>query len=161
MNNEQKSKEDLEATKGWLAIAKEDNNTMAIQNLGSHFRELKKSENEMIRKEIISYIEKNILFDSVDEEIPTLRTYITWLEKQGKIVDEYEDKLDRCACESFDKGYKAALEKQGEQKPSWSEEDDIHLTNAILAAEKEWGCKSCTAKWLRTLKNKIQEMQIH
>ena len=37
------------------------------------------------------------------------------LEKQGKLVEEYEDRLDRCACESFNKGYKAAIEHQKEK----------------------------------------------
>lgn len=31
-----------------------------------------------------------------------------------------------------------------------SEEDILHLNNAILAAEKEWGINSNTAKWLRS-----------
>ena len=45
----------------------------------------------------------------------------------------------------------AYLEKQKEQKLTWSEEDSIHLANAILSAEKEWGTESCTAKWLEFL----------
>lgn len=31
----------------------------------------------------------------------------------------------------------------------WSEEDKLHLNNAILAAEKEWGSDSCTSRWLK------------
>jgi len=46
----------------------------------------------------------------------------------------------------------AWLKKQSEQKPIWSEEDSMHLTNAILAAEKEWGAESYTSKWLKSLK---------
>ena len=37
-------------------------------------------------------------------------------EKQGNLVKYYEDKLDRCACNNFNKGYKKALERQGKQK---------------------------------------------
>ena len=33
----------------------------------------------------------------------------------------------------------------------WSEKDSLHLANAILSAEKEWGTESCTAKWLKSL----------
>ena len=33
----------------------------------------------------------------------------------------------------------------------WSEKDSLHLVNAILSAEKEWGTESCTAKWLKSL----------
>lgn len=40
-----------------------------------------------------------------------------------------------------------------EQKTAeWSEEDKMHLNNAILAAEKEWGAESCTAKFLKSLR---------
>jgi len=38
-----------------------------------------------------------------------------WLEKQSNLIESYEDKLDRCASENFDKGYKATLEKQDKQ----------------------------------------------
>ena len=44
----------------------------------------------------------------------SLKECLDWLEKQGKLVAYYEDKLDRCACENFNKGYKKALEKQKE-----------------------------------------------
>lgn len=40
-------------------------------------------------------------------------------------------------------------------KQEWSEKDDLHLTNAILSAEKEWGKNSCTAKWLNDLPNRF------
>ena len=33
----------------------------------------------------------------------------------------------------------------------WSAEDSIHLTNAILSAQKEWGSESYTANWLKSL----------
>ena len=47
----------------------------------------------------------------------------------------------------------AYLEKQKKQKPAdCSKEDEMHLNNAILAAEKEWGIESCTAKFLKSLR---------
>lgn len=33
----------------------------------------------------------------------------------------------------------------------WSEKDSLHLANAILSAEKEWGTESYTVKWLKSL----------
>ena len=45
--------------------------------------------------------------------------------------------------------------KKIEQSPAWSEEDEMHLTNAILASEKEWGIDSFTAKWLKSLKERL------
>ena len=38
------------------------------------------------------------------------------------------------------------------QKPAWSDEDELYLTYAILAAKKEWGADSCTANWLKSLR---------
>lgn len=45
---------------------------------------------------------------------------------------------------------------QPQPKQEWSEEDNIHLKNAIFAAEKEWGLESVTAKWLKSLKDRFQ-----
>ena len=42
--------------------------------------------------------------------------------KQGEIVKQHEDELDRCACKYFDKGYKSALETQGERNTANFEE---------------------------------------
>ena len=68
---------------------------------------------------------------------------------------EFEDNSARDGIypgEEYPNGYYTQMEKfEEEQKPAWSEEDLIHLTNAILSAEKEWGIKSCTAKWLKSL----------
>ena len=38
-----------------------------------------------------------------------------------------------------------------QQSAEWNEEEKMHLANAILAAEKEWGAESCTAKFLKSL----------
>lgn len=54
--------------------------------------------------------------------------------------------------EEFEDIDKWLTEHYIEQKPAeWSEEDSLHLTNAVLSAEKEWGTESCTAKWLKLL----------
>ena len=49
MDYEQKHQEDLEAAKGWLTIAKENDNKIAIQILEKFFPELRESEDERIR----------------------------------------------------------------------------------------------------------------
>ena len=47
----------------------------------------------------------------------------------------------------------AYLERQKEQKPAeWSDVEKMHLANAILAAEKEWGVDSYTVKFLESLR---------
>lgn len=42
-------------------------------------------------------------------------------------------------------------------KQEWSEDDSLHLTNAILCAESEWGVESHTAKWLKSLRPQLKE----
>ena len=82
MNYEQKHKEDLEAAKGWLEIAKKDNNTMATQILEKFFPELKESEEERIRKAIIRVFTGESNYTSKEDA----NKYIAWLEKQKKKI---------------------------------------------------------------------------
>lgn len=44
------------------------------------------------------------------------------------------------------------LEKQKEHPAEWSDVEKMHLANAILAAEKEWGVDSYTVKFLESLR---------
>lgn len=86
MNDEQKRKEDLEAAKGWLAIANKDNNTMAIQILENLFPELKEPEDERIRKELYRYF-RDLQLSSDREFSPSISIdeILAWLEKQKPI----------------------------------------------------------------------------
>lgn len=77
---EQKHREDLEEAKNWLAIAKENNNKFAIQILEKFFPELRESEEEKIRKEIVDFIKENII---ITEEQRYM--WLDWLEKLGKL----------------------------------------------------------------------------
>lgn len=83
-----------------------------VEDIESIFPELVESEDERIRNYLISFVEVNSGFNLPPEDAEQM---LAWLEKQGKIVDYYEDRLDECACKYFNKGYKHALEKQGEQ----------------------------------------------
>ena len=113
------------------------------ESLAYIFPELKESEDESIRKEMISYFKQTNYDNAHTWNGINLNKFVAWLEKQyadpikeywrgynegkqyvldkyaelekqGKIVDYYEDRLDECACKYFNKGYKHALEKQGE-----------------------------------------------
>lgn len=85
--NYKKHKEDLEAAKGWLAIAKENNNMIAIQILEKFFPELKESEDERIRKGLIEHL-KELKEQSVEgshlKRPEHYDTWISWLEKKGE-----------------------------------------------------------------------------
>lgn len=50
----------------------------------------------------------------------------------------------------------STLEVQSNNNKNWSSEDEINLMNAILASEKEWGANSYTAKWLKSIKGRVQ-----
>ena len=96
MNHEEKHKEDLEAANGWLAIAKENDNKLAIQILEDFFPELKESEDERIRKEIIETIKwiKEGRFPTA-VQIKKSNSWLAWLEKQREqntIVNESPSK---------------------------------------------------------------------
>lgn len=103
--------------------------------------ELQESEDEKIRKSLIEYFESH----HNDTEFCGSKVIdiLDWLEKQGKIVEYYEDKLDRCTCENFNNGYLKALEVNGElidklvkyrewliSKPDWYTERENDKTNS-------------------------------
>ena len=79
----------------------------ALDTVIPELKESEDSEDDRIRKELIEFIKSCGAYS---------QEYIDWLEKQGNLVKYYENKLDKCACDNFNKGYKKALEKQGEQK---------------------------------------------
>lgn len=75
------------------------------------------SKDENMIKELLFYLDwldgrKNY----APRGVYSIKEMLAWVKKQGNLVKYYEDKLDRCACDNFNKGYKKALEKQGEQK---------------------------------------------
>jgi hypothetical protein len=136
--------------------------------------ELKESEDEKIRKDIIFYIKaiannENISPDSKKE----CKTWIAWLEKQNSNVDnankEYWRGYREGKQEILDKY--AELEKQGELKP-WSEEDEkkrkllIDILNVnhpngnfkvnpIGTTNMEAMSKDELVSWLKSLKQRI------
>ena len=87
-------KEKLEAARKWHAIVKEQNNQEAIKILEELFPELKESEDERIRKEIVDYLKKFIPHCDYDL-VAKSKLWIAWLEKQGeqKPADKVETKF--------------------------------------------------------------------
>ena len=124
-------------------------------------------EDERIRKEIINY------FQCQNEEEPTRKEihnkWIAWLENIPVTIDHEKR-------EGFHLGYRACLERQGEQKPeenkgniggishNWSEEDERNLQGVIdeIEANKNQApdCDLATydrfLSWLKSLKGRVQ-----
>lgn len=85
--------------------------------------ELRESEDKRIRERLIKGMKYLSEESSFFRDIPKDKV-IAWLEKQGKIAEHYEDKLDACTCDSFDKGYRAVIENLDKQNPGLGEDGD-------------------------------------
>ena len=100
------------------------------------FTELKESEDEQIRKEILQ-----IAKESKDSFYMALtpnkrEMLIDWLEKQDNKDEEIlilKDQIEslHAAIKALKEAHKIELEKQGEQNPTWSEYDEIMLHSLI------------------------------
>ena len=103
MTQEEKAKaydKALEIAKAWCKL---DNNDLSNEDLETLFPELKESEDERIRKEMIDFMSSQL--KSLMPPCPSNETLKTWI---------------------------AWLEKQGVQKPAWSEEDEKMLNDIIV-----------------------------
>lgn len=119
-----------------------------------YFPELKESEDERIRKEIISALKWANHKGVYDK-------HIDWLEKQGGQKETLCDK-----CRKRTALGRCALEKQGEQKPEWSEEDEkmfarfaaclgYHYNDCIMTRKEYEEARN----WLKSLKDRVQPKQ--
>lgn len=181
MSQEEERKEDLEAAKGWLAVAKENDNKIAIQILEKFFPELRESEDERIRKELLEHCINRRDGKQVCVDASDYRRWAAWLEKQKeenfidknlvkeeahRIAWEYSKHYDPllskeswCEMAALDMAY--WLEKQGKQK-SWSEEDEERIEFLIAMCDDEQAeCvnnstmyRECTETkdWLKSIK---------
>lgn len=100
------------------------------------FPELEESEDERISKQLVEFLDniwhlgKNGNFDKYDKT--DCANWIAWVNKQKKLVDIYEDKLDRCTCDNFAKGYEA-----GTKNMKWRIVDKpIYVDGPVLAQRK-------------------------
>lgn len=126
----------------------------AAKQIFRFFPELKKSDDERIRKEIISIV-KSYRESCVTEGNHRFDNCIAWLEKQGKSYTkkDVDDAWLKGICDA-----KRELEKQGEQKPAWSEEDEEQLDRAIYMMEQLDMTKSWddVYNWLKSLKDRLK-----
>jgi len=101
MNYEEKYKEALEKAKEFYALCEKCGAKDTVDFLEDSFSELKESEDEKVRKEILEVAKTVVLRDgTLYGKKYNCREWIAWLEKQG-------------------------------QKPAWSEEDERIVTGII------------------------------
>ncbi len=142
--------------------------------------ERKESEDNRIRREMIEYfhgcIHRNKKTGFRVEQIKGWLAYLErqkeqkpaeWSDENKYILEDAITAIDMHLTDEFKEIhpnlFKAFLAAKDflkslperfnlQSKQEWSEEDKMHLANAILAAEKEWGINSCTVKFLKSLR---------
>lgn len=113
--------EAIKAIKAWDFLDKDEKE--ALETLIPELQENVDEWIEKIRKDIISYL-NNRQITSIAESSAAER-WVAWIEKQSNIIEFYEDKLGRCACESFDNGYKAAMWQKSTIQSKFKVGDEI------------------------------------
>ena len=98
--------------------------------------ELKESEDEMIRKDCIKYLDWEYQHCSTNEDKIKIEKCIAWLEKQGSQKLANSEKTCKI-----------------EQKPAWSEEDEKMYTATIFALAGFMG-NGDKLEWLKSLKDR-------
>lgn len=134
-------------------ITNVDENKKATEYI---FPELKENKDEKIRKELIKVFEERAKHGFEWKDGIPNNAVLSWLEKQGEKVDaienfntEFERQISHLIASTINKEHeynegfvkwaanallnyaKHELEKQGEQKSTWSEEDEKMLKSVI------------------------------
>ena len=153
---EKKYKEALEKAKESLKDGGISQNS--IDYIQSIFPELKESEDEKIRREIIDYINR---LTASPNNIDKYNTWIAWLEKQGEQKLLFEMKTPEESLGVDSDTYSKIVDEciYGEQTPAWSEEDECYMSECInaIATKDGWSFeeKRKTKHWLKSLKQRV------
>lgn len=121
--------------------------------------ELKESEDERIRKEIINYFAKGkeyLSLCSIGKD-----DILAWLEKQGELVNSLSKGLDNAherIDELIQKNNKLCIKL--EQKPAWSEEDESYLNTTIAYLKDAKEFKKTAENCIDWLQTKTKNMRI-
>lgn len=135
------------------------------------FPELKESKDEMIREKLIEFFKDwgKRLSHCWGLSIPDI---LAWLENQSE-SDEIKAKeflinkgypIDANGTfPTYEEMYniiREGLEKQVEQKPKWSDEDEERLQSCIIALQGKGlmgGVDTMDSKWLKSLKQRLEQ----
>lgn len=150
MNYEKKYKEAL----AWVESIYPELNHEHQMEAEAFFPELKESENEKVRKHIISVLEdcwqtcKNIDYDS-----SRIQEDIAWLEKQGASYTK------RDVDDAYIEGMAFAKDELEKQKPTWSEEDEERFQSCLNILQVQTKgfmriTETINTKWLKSLKQR-------
>lgn len=174
MTQEEKAKAYDEAYKVAENIHKYSSAPAEIKRMEEIFPELKGSEDERIRKELVNFFSDK---DESDYEGLHPRTeIIAWLEKQGeqkpaKITDwnSHDSSMQLTLMRDIEQVSFISKEAKDErikwlnslddrfvleQKPTWSEEDELMLLSIIQSLKLTNGAAQTKIDWLKSLKER-------
>jgi len=125
------------------------------------FPELAESDDERIRKAIITFFESED--DNTTYALVPKKDILAWLEKQGNVNALIQEAAEKSYTEGMRVERKRWIEKQGEQKPKWSENDEHHWMMCVACVEEcatqEREDFSKTIDWLKSLKQRLEVKQ--
>ena len=135
MDNVNTYKVNKEAVKKIAEKVYDNGSTVINRNdLEEMFPELKESEDERIRKALISFLKSPFVNENITDEKVT--PWISWLEKQGE---------------------KGTIGNEREiPNSAWTEEDDNTLLDTINILRSCGRCSTDRKLWLLSLKNRVQ-----
>ena len=124
------------------------------------------SKDETIRKILIHFFSRPEITSLEYWEGISNKEALAWLEKQDpkKHEEELEKAYKTADKVQYRRGYEDAtkeMEKQGEQKPAWSEEDDVMIYKLLAVVELYYDRdgddldKQSCIDWLKALKQRI------
>ena len=169
---EKKYKEALERMKSWAKGEHPECFTEAQKTAEFIFPELKESDDDRIRKEILAFINRKKSLGSVNpEELGKSNSWIAWLEKQGKKDEEIlilKDQIEslHAAIKALKETHRIELEKQDEKtsdkivEKARTEKQRVLLTETDGSANIDWDCRSlddvkillkCGLEFIRTI----------
>ena len=179
MNYEKKYKEALSRARQFSEHPLQEDSDSIVEYI---FPELAKSEDEKIRKALIRFHKSTIDIDGIKGA-----DVIAWLEKQGgrnnydnNVITRNDEMLQAISIGLSDikedvgwsdfggtpiEEIQEWLEKQGEQKPTWSEEDEKIITGIINDIQKrleDYPLEQLAEiyfkeiKWLKSLRKRIE-----
>lgn len=178
MDYKEKYEQALERAKKMYSSAKGLGFNADCINLEVLFPELKEIEGEEIRKALCKMVNETASDDLWTYYDLHKEEALAWLEKQKTSesalqylkeshspseVSDFQAAMNIAVAKAYDKGYNDALEKQGEQKSAWSEEDEKilrwvldDLLRLFNIAKKSVALYNIETDWLKSLKTKCK-----
>lgn len=131
-----------------MAVLEHKSDNEAVrESIERIFPQLKESDDEKIRKELISYFKQ---FANEELRGVNISDWIAWLQKQKTSeealqylrenhspseMSDFQAAMNIAVAKAYDKGYNDGLEKHGEHNPAWSEEDEKQFSFCCAAIE--------------------------